>query len=91
MWMWARWKRQLLHQIRACQVVAAATVDNDANGSFLHNAFGVEQGMALMLLWLCNLCAEYAPHNKTLILVSVRGSHVFIVMYNQRALVGAVS
>jgi hypothetical protein len=69
-WVWLRGKRQLLHHLRACQVVAAATVNNDPNGAFLHNAFGMEQGVALVLLWLCNLRAEYALH-KTLILVSV--------------------
>jgi len=76
-WVWTRWEEQLLHQIRVCQVVAVAAINNDANISFLHNAFGVEQGVALVLLWLCNLRAKNALHNKTLILVDVSGSHMF--------------
>jgi hypothetical protein len=78
-WVWPRGKRQLFHHLRACQVVAAATVNNDANGAFLHNAFGMEQGVVLVLLWLCNLRAEYALHNKTLVLVSIRGIHMFFL------------
>jgi hypothetical protein len=81
-WVWPRGKRQLLHHLHACQVVAAATVNNDVNGAFLHNAFGMEQGVVLVvlvLLWLCNLHAEYALHNKTLILVSICGIHMFFL------------
>jgi hypothetical protein len=80
MWMWMRLERQLLHQIRTCQIVATTAVNDDANGSFVHNAFGVEQSVALVLLRLCNLCIEDSLHNKTLILVSVSGSHVFFRM-----------
>jgi hypothetical protein len=78
-WVWPCGKRQFVHHLRACQVVTAATVNNDANGAFLHNAFGMEQGVALVLLWLCILRAEYALHNKTLILVSIRGIHMFFL------------
>jgi hypothetical protein len=76
---WPHGKRQLLHHLRACLVVAAVTINNDVNGAFLHNAFGMEQGVALVLLWLSNLRAEYTLHNKTLILVSIRGIHMFFL------------
>jgi hypothetical protein len=79
MWVWARWERQLFHQIRVCQVVAAATVDDDMNRSFMYNAFGVEQGVVLVLLWLGNLHAECTSCNKTLILVSVHGRHTRVL------------
>jgi hypothetical protein len=79
LWVWMCGERQLLHQLCACQVVVAATVNNDANGTFLHNTFGMEQGVALVLLGLCNLRAKYALHDKTLILVSIRGIHMFFL------------
>jgi len=42
MWVWPSLKGQLFYQIRTCQVVAAAAINDDANRSFLHNAFGVK-------------------------------------------------
>jgi hypothetical protein len=39
----------------------------------------MEQGVALVLLGLCNLHVEYALRNKTLILVSIRGIHMFFL------------
>jgi hypothetical protein len=78
-WVWTSGERQLLHQLHACPIVVAATINNDANGSFLRNTFGMEQGVALVLLGLCNLCAKYALHDKTLMVVSIRGIHMFFL------------
>jgi hypothetical protein len=78
-WVWTCGERQLLHQLHACQVVVAATINNDVNGTFLHNTFGMEQGVALVLLGLCNLRAKYVLHDKTLILVSICGIHMFFL------------
>jgi hypothetical protein len=47
-WVWPREKRQLLHHFCACQVVTVATANNNVNGAFLHNAFDMEQGVALI-------------------------------------------
>jgi hypothetical protein len=78
-WVWTCGKRQLLHQLRVYQVVAAATVTKDVNGTFLPNTFGMEEGVALVLLELCYLRAEYALHDRNLILVSIRGIHKFFL------------
>jgi hypothetical protein len=54
-------RRELLHHLRACQVVAVATANNDMNGAFLHNAFGMEQGVALIKKFHMQERGEHIP------------------------------